>query len=133
MDFTLFLPATTLAAVLNGALLVAMTLSIALHRRHSQISIGDGGDKHFAKRQRGHANGAEQIPIALILLALAEVQGASTSLLWVVVTCLTVGRYFHAVQFFVKGAPFILRPVGVVLTLFAQAAAMVWLAVNIVY
>ena len=92
MDFTLYLPATTLAAVLNGALLMAMTTAIALRRRADSISSGDGGDKHFAKRQRGHANGVEQIPIALLLLFLAEVQGAPTPLLWLVVTGLTVGR-----------------------------------------
>lgn len=133
MDFTLYLPATTLAAVLNGALLMAMTTAIALRRRADSISSGDGGDKHFAKRQRGHANGVEQIPIALLLLFLAEVQGAPPPLLWLVVTGLTVGRYFHAIQFFFKGAPFVMRPVGVVLTLVAQAAALVWLAVNIIY
>lgn len=133
MDFTLFLPATTLAAVLNGALLLVMTLIIALHRRRHQISSGDGGDRHFAKRQRGHANGAEQIPISLVLLALAEVQGAPNGLLWVIVTCLTVGRTFHAIQFFVAGAPFQLRPVGVVLTMAAQIVAMVWLAAAVIY
>lgn len=133
MDFTLYLPASTLAAVLNGALLFAMTTRIALRRRADSISTGDGGDRFFAKNQRGHANGAEQIPIALILLFLAEVQGAPTPLLWFVVTTLTVGRYFHAAQFFLKGAPFLLRPIGVVLTLLAQAASIIWLASAVLY
>ncbi|MFT5006045.1 MAG: putative membrane protein YecN with MAPEG domain, partial [Paracoccaceae bacterium] len=87
----------------------------------------------FAKRQRGHANGVEQIPIALILLALAELQGAPSWLVWSVAVLLSVGRLFHAVQFWFKGAPFALRPTGVLLTQTAQFTVLVWLAAAILY
>jgi uncharacterized protein len=133
MDFNVYLPATTLAAVVNGALLLLMTAGIAIVRNRQQISYGDGGDARFAKRQRGHANGVEQIPIALILLALAELQGAPSWLVWSVATGLSVGRIFHAVQFWFKGAPFVLRPTGVFLTLIAKFAVLVWLTGAVIY
>ncbi len=133
MDFTLYLPATTVAATLNGALLMAMTVSIALTRRRQRVSFGDGGDGRFAKRQRGHANGVEQIPIALLLIFLAEVQGAPDWLLWVVVAGLTLGRFMHACQFWFRTAPFALRPYGVRLTLAAEAVAILWLLGSVVY
>jgi uncharacterized protein len=122
------LPATTFAAVWTAGILFALTLAIALIRKRGRISRGDGGDSHFAKRQRGHANGVEQIPISLILLALAELQGAPVWLVWSIALSLGIGRSFHAIQFWFKGAPFQLRPVGVVVTMVAQLAALVWLA-----
>jgi len=131
MDFTIYLPVTSLAAVVNGALLVFMTAAIGIIRNKTSLSFGDGGDGRMAKRIRGHANGVEQIPIALILMALAELQGASNGLLWLVAAGLTVGRLFHAVQFWFQGAPFLLRPTGVVLTLASQVIAIVWLLLNI--
>ena len=133
MDFTLYLPLTSLSAIINGALLVFMTSGIALFRRRHNISYGDNGHGQFAKRIRGHMNGVEQIPIALILMALAEIQGATTGLLAVVLVCLSVGRLFHAIQFWAAKGPFLLRPIGVVLTLLAQIIAIVWLALNVVY
>lgn len=133
MDFTVYMPITTIAAVLNGALLVLMTAGIGIIRNRRQISYGDAGDSRFAKRVRGHANGVEQIPIALVLMALAEFQGAGNGVLWVVAACLTAGRFFHAVQFWVKGAPFLLRPTGVILTLLAQTIAIVWLIGVVIY
>jgi len=133
MDFTVYMPVTTIAAVLNGLLLVLMTAGIGLIRNRRQISYGDAGDTRFAKRVRGHANGVEQIPIALVLMALAELQGASDGVLWAVAICLTIGRFLHAMQFWFQGAPFLLRPTGVVLTLVAQVIAIVWLASVVIY
>jgi uncharacterized membrane protein YecN with MAPEG domain len=128
MDLMLNLPATSFAAILLGLLLVLMTLGIALQRKNDQISIGDGGDKLLARRMRGHGNAAEQVPIALILLALAELHGAGTALTWGVAVALVLGRLAHAAQFWFKGALFNLRPLGMILTLGAQLAAIVRLA-----
>ncbi|MBZ0129511.1 MAG: MAPEG family protein [Rhodobacteraceae bacterium] len=133
MDFTLYLPITSLTAILNAALLVTMTSAIGLIRNRTRISYGDAGDARFAKRIRGHANAVEQIPIALILLALAELQGASAALLWSAAAGLTFGRLLHAAQFWFRGVPFAARPVGVVLTLAAQAILIVWLAVYVAF
>ena len=133
MDFTVYLPATTLAAVINGTLLVLMTAGIGVIRNKDRVSYGDGGDPRFAKRQRGHANGVEQIPIALILLALAELQGAPGWLVWGTAIGLSVGRSFHAIQFWFKAAPFLLRPTGVILSLIAQTTLLVWLAGAVIY
>ncbi len=132
MDFTIYLPITTTAAVLNGALLVLMTTTIGIIRNRKNLSYGDGGDNRFAKRVRAHANAVEQIPIALILLLLAEMQGASAVLLWTIAAALTVGRLCHAVQFWFQGVPFLLRPIGVVLTLLSQITALGWLLVTVV-
>jgi uncharacterized protein len=129
---SILLPATTFAAVWTGAILFSLTLAIGTIRKREKISRGDGGDSHFAKRQRGHANGVEQIPIALILLALAELQGAPVWLVWSIAIALGFGRSFHAIQFWLKAAPFLLRPVGVVVTLAAQLMALVWLTGTLV-
>ncbi len=133
MDFTLYLPATTFAAVWCGALLWLMTAGIGVIRNRRQISYGDAGDARFAKRQRGHSNGVEQIPITLILLTLAEVQGASGWLVWGACGGLILGRSSHAIQFWFQGAPFVMRPFGVVVTLLAQLGVLVWLIGRVVF
>lgn len=128
MEQIFLLPITTLAAVLNGAILFFLTVGIALTRKKNRVSHGDGGDARFAKRQRGHSNAVEQIPITLALLLLAELQGAPDWLCWGAAIALTLGRFSHAVQFWVQGAPFLLRPLGIYLTLLAQLALLIWLA-----
>jgi len=133
MDTTFYLPITTLAAVLNGLLLLAMTTSIALDRGKLHISLGDGGDPAFGKRQRGHANGVEQIPITLILLALAELQGAPDWLSWSAMILLTLGRYAHAIRFWTDAVPMVLRGIGAGMTMASQGVLLVWLTLNIVY
>ncbi len=132
MDFTLYLPATTLAAILNGGLLVALTLGIGMTRRKTHISLGSGGDEHFARQRRAHGNGVEQIPLALILLALAEMQGAPYVLLWACVILLTLGRFGHAVHFWFKNIPWQMRLYGVILTSAAQIILIFWLLLRVI-
>ena len=45
-------------------------------RRKANISIGDGGDDSMLRAMRMHANFAEHAPIALLLLAFVDIQGA---------------------------------------------------------
>ena len=125
MDATLYLPITSLAAVVNGALLLAMTLAIGMTRRKTRISLGDGGDAALHMRIRGHANGVEQIPIALILLALAEIQGAGDGVLWLAAALLTLGRLGHAWHFWNNNKRLHLRFYGVILTSLAQLILLV--------
>lgn len=46
-------------------------------RRKSGVSMGDGGEPLLERRMRAQSNAAEYLPIFLILLAIAEMQGAA--------------------------------------------------------
>ena len=45
--------------------------------RRNGISLGDGGDPVMARVIRGHANFAEYVPLALVMLAVLELNATS--------------------------------------------------------
>ena len=125
------LPITSVAALVNGALMLALTARVIFYRRRDKVVLGDNGDKVLAKAIRGQANAAEQIPIALILCALAELQGAPATALWLTVGLFTLGRYMHGAYFAVHGLHWRLRFWGMLATLIAQALFLFWLLVAV--
>lgn len=107
---------TAFYAGLLALIYLWLTAKVIRHRRGKQISRGDGGDDRVAKSIRGHANAAEQIPLIVMLLALAEMLGAPAVALHVLGLMIVVGRLLHALHFNGLG-PFIYRPIGMLLTL----------------
>lgn len=122
------LPVTTLAALANGAILLALTVVVILHRRSHGVVLGDDGDRVLVRKIRGHANAAEQMPIALILIALIETQGGPGTVLIVLAAMFTLGRVLHGLYFAVHGVTWRLRTVGMLATLTAQGGLLALLA-----
>ncbi len=120
---------TSLAALANGAILLALTVIVILHRRRDGVVLGDNGDRVLSKKIRGQANAAEQIPVALILMGLAEAQGGGGAVLSLLAVLLTVGRAMHGAYFAVHGLTWRLRFWGMILTLTAQGGLLLWLFV----
>ena len=131
MDGDLYLPVASLAALANGTLLLLLTLLVVMRRRAAGIVLGDGGDRVMLKRIRGQANAAEQIPIFLILLTLAEISGAHAGLLGATAAAFTLGRLLHAAYFAVHGLTWRLRFWGMWLTVLAQGAVLLLLAATL--
>ena len=90
---------TALYAGLNALILMWLAAEVVSRRRSRSVSLGDGGDKELGKVIRAHGNAAETIPIALILLALAELFGAPAVALHIAGVLLTGGRIAHALHF----------------------------------
>lgn len=110
------LSATPIYAGLLALLLLALSLDVIQTRRQERVSVGDGANKRLIKKMRVQANCAEYAPMGLILLALAEFQGAP---LWVVHglgLMLLVGRLCHAIGFSSTPQIIPLRQSGVGLT-----------------
>jgi len=63
-------------AALVGLLAALLTVRVILNRVRFKVDVGDGGHAALAQAIRAHANLAEQAPLALLLLALAEALGA---------------------------------------------------------
>ena len=116
----LSLPVTSLTAILSALLIIALTVQVIRLRRKGGVVLGDNGDRVLAKAIRGHANATEQLPIALILMGLAELQGAPPPLLWLAAAVLLVGRAMHAAYFGIHGTHWKLRFYGMWLTFAAQ-------------
>jgi len=90
-------PITLYYAAALSLLLLVLSLRIVRLRRRHQVGIGSGGVAELQRAVRVQANFCEYVPLAVVLLALAE---ASTDLPGGVVhgfgVALLTGRVLHA-------------------------------------
>jgi uncharacterized membrane protein YecN with MAPEG domain len=110
-----------------GVLYVALSLRVTLLRWSAKVSIGEGTTQAvaFGKEQeeisplraaiRAHANFAEYVPIALILLAWIEAAGASHTLCLILAAMLILARIAHPIGM-ARKAPNPFRGGGAALT-----------------
>jgi uncharacterized membrane protein YecN with MAPEG domain len=100
-------------------LFVLLSVRVIGQRRSARVSLGDGGDTELIRRTRVHANFAEYVPLTLILMMLAELQGQPSWRIHLIGVLLLIGRAAHA--YGVSHAPQIvaLRLVGMIGTIAA--------------
>ncbi len=108
---------TPIYAALIAIVYLVLTARVILYRRANRVNLGDEGDKHMLKRMRAHANCAEYAPFALLLLLFAELQGASASVVHIFGMMILVGRVVHAIGLSVSPQNFLMRQIGMILTL----------------
>ena len=89
------LPVTTVVAAIAAVALVAMSIAVSLRRRTVGVGIGFGEDTLLMRRIRAQGNFTEYVPLALILLGLAEYRQAPEFLLWTIAVLLVAGRCLH--------------------------------------
>ena len=89
-------PVTGLYAALLALLLLALASRIVVLRWRTKTGIGDGGDRGLARAIRVHGNAIEYVPIALVLLLIAELGSANSALLHGCGIGLVVARILHA-------------------------------------
>jgi len=87
---------TMFYAALLGLLLIVLSWGVSKNRMRAQVSLGHGGDESLSAAIRAQGNFIEYVPLALILLLLAESSGAQTWLLHVFGGALLLGRLMHA-------------------------------------
>ena len=73
--------ASALYAAILGLLAATLTVRVIMGRAKTGVQAGDGGHAGLGQAIRAHANLSEQAPLALLLIALAEVLGTPTA--WV--------------------------------------------------
>ncbi|KAK9838665.1 hypothetical protein WJX74_000978 [Apatococcus lobatus] len=108
---------TALYGSVLGLLFASLSLFVGLSRAGSGVHHGASKngkeDTLFASRIRAQQNFAEYVPIALILLALLEFNGATSSTLHGLGIALVLFRVFHATKlWFPNEAPILLRMIG---------------------
>jgi uncharacterized membrane protein YecN with MAPEG domain len=114
---------TPFYAGLLALLFIYLSLRVIGRRQATRTSLGDGGDSLLMRRLRAHANFAEYVPLALILMALAELQGVSGWGLHTIGLCLVTGRVVHARALSREPEPAGGRVLGMLLTFAAMASA----------
>ena len=115
-----------LAAVF-GLLHVVFTLRVGNYRFKSRISLGDGGDPEMRNRIRAHGNFIENVPIAVLLILLNDLDGAQDNTLILMGSILLISRLTHYLTIATRRLPVILRPLSMIGTLGTILAASVML------
>ena len=87
---------TPLYAGLLALLYLAISGWVIRVRVQQKVMAGDKGDPVMANAMRVHANFAEYVPLALILILLAEIQGAPALALHLLGGGLLLARIIHA-------------------------------------
>lgn len=123
---------TGIYAALGALLLLVLAVRISLARRAAHVGIGDGGNHELNKRIRAHANAAEYLPVALLLLLLLDL--GQTPPLWLHLfgVALIVGRVLHAIGLSRTAGESFGRLVGIALTwgvMLVMAVLLLWKAV----
>ncbi len=120
---------TAFYAALLAIVVTALGFQIGPMRLATGISILHGDNLELAERIRRHANFTENVPLALILMAAIEIDGASATLLHVLGIGLVVARIAHPLGLHHDNIRHPLRPVGafgtLIVTLVAAGVA-VW-------
>lgn len=76
---------------------IALAFKVIGLRRELKIGIGDGDNAGLAKAIRVHSNFSEYVPLAILLLAIAELNGTSSMLIHAFGGLLVTARFLHAI------------------------------------
>ena len=107
---------TAFYAALLTLLFVVLSRNVIVYRRRQRIAIGAEGDPGILRRVRAQGNFAEYVPLALILIAFAEIRGLPPLLIHALGLALLAGRIVHAFGLTRTPEDFRFRVTGMVLT-----------------
>ncbi len=107
---------TTLYAGILGIIYIALSCFVIRGRLQNKINIGDSGNDEMLKRIRLHGNFIEYVPLALILIFLAEQEGVSEKLIHALGFALVMGRIMHPLGLYNKIGVSFMRSGGMILT-----------------
>ena len=130
MDFPNVISITPIYVALLGILFIPFTMRVGFYRIKNKIDLGDGGDAEMIKRIRGQGNFIETVPLAVVLIVLMEILGASDAWLHGVGAALVIGRLSHYLGITELG-PFVCRPIGMFLTIGVYLVAPIWILLDV--
>jgi uncharacterized protein len=121
------LPLTSFYTALLTLLMLALSVAVIIKRGQTGISIMHGNNMELALASRRFGNFIEYVPMAMILLALMEVGGASSAWLHAAGSLTLAGRLLHALGLDAANHKAPLRIIGGSFTLLVLAIAAIWL------
>ncbi len=88
-------PVTSLYASLLGLLLLYLAYRIVKVRRSQKVGLGTGGDEAVEHAMRVMGNAVEYVPMALILIALLEINNTPPWMIHIYGGTLLASRLYH--------------------------------------
>ena len=83
-------------AAIFAFIYLALSAQVIRARRQAKAAIGTRGDVRLERKIRVHANFAEYVPFALLLLTFVEMQGGPAWLIHLICLAFLAGRSIHA-------------------------------------
>lgn len=121
---------TALYAVPLAVVFIILTQLVIRARGRAKVPLGDGGDVGLLEASRRQMNFVENIPLALILMLLAEATGAGPTLLHIMGAVLVAARIVHPFGITMKNQAHPLRIIGAVATNLAMLVFCVVIVLN---
>jgi uncharacterized membrane protein YecN with MAPEG domain len=126
---------TTLTASFLAALFIYLSFGVIRLRRQHKVGLGSGGVDDLERAIRAQGNFAEYVPIALILMACLEFNGAPIWLVAILGIGLVIGRVVHAIGINQPPPHFSKRIIGMRLTItaliFLLVSNLIWLVIQL--
>jgi len=119
----------TYAALLT-ILFIGLSVRTIKQRFRHHVSIGDGGKPELARAIRAHANFAEYVPLALLLIWMTETLAYPSWVIHLLGATLLVGRFSHAYGIMQVKADLRFRKFGMLMTFLVLLSAAVLLLVS---
>lgn len=116
---------TALYGALNAILNIYLANNVSSARKKAGVGMGLGDSKELLVASRIHGNNAEFVPLALVMMLLAELCGGHSALLHTYGGLLLLARVFHMVGM-PRKAPNFFRFTGVALTWVLIVAVSGW-------
>ena len=118
---------TPIYAALLAIIFVFLSISTIKVRRELKIALGDGDNPKLIKLIRAHSNFAEYVPLALLLIYMAEAQGAAKVLVHLLGVVLLIGRMVHAYGISQENENYRFRVSGMSMTFFSIISSSIYL------
>lgn len=131
----MLMPVTAVFAAVTAVLLLFLSVQVSRYRLKYQQGLGVNDDQGFEVAVRAHGNLVEYAPMALILMAIGELNGVNAQWIYWVGMALVGGRILHAFGMFNgNGGPHKARLVGILLTwlsILVMAVLVVWNVIQV--
>ena len=108
---------TPVYLALLGFLYILLTMRVVRRRVSQKTAIGDADDAILKRRIRAHGNFAEYVPIQVLLLLCAELQGTPAWVLHLFGLAIIISRAAHAWSISQVSEPIVIRQYAMITTL----------------
>ena len=120
------LPITAIYAGLLGLIGIVLAAGSGWIRSKTGISLGDGGNAEQLLAVRRHGNFAEWVPMALILIAILELNGVPAVAIHLLGAALVLARIAHPLGLDIVEQSRAARGIGAGVTALVVLVASIW-------
>jgi len=93
---SLLAPVSSVTAIVLAVLFIKLAFGVIKKRRLHKVALGTGQHPDLEAAIRAHGNFAEYVPLSLLLMGFAEINGSPWWLVAMAAVALVAGRTIHA-------------------------------------